>query len=1061
MAENENTIDTLVIKVEGEDKSAKSTLDSVLKKLEAIKKAATGSNSMTAFTKRLDSIKSSIEGIKSEKLSAVSSFISSLNNAGNISISPRVPERIREIGDAVRALDGVDFSQMNAMADGFAALSRVGNVRLPRITSQRQDNAGQPVPTDYNGTEQVTVTEESVSRASRFSEKIAEIREKITAASSATRAFGRRARDAFSDTIVGRFSMRIKGLITSFGRIAMYRVMRSMIKQVTDAFKTGIDDMYQYSKTFNGNYARSMDQLASANLTYKNSIGAIMAPIIERVVPWLDKVIDRLVDINNTAAMVIAGLSGKSTYSKAVRVTTEYAAAAKDAAGNTSKITDKVKELKRSFAGLDEITVIGQNLSDTISSVADNSNGLDYSSMFVETPVDMAKVNEIKEKFEDILTIVGLIGAGIAAWNLTKAISNLTGLSGLNSALTLAGVTLTFTGATLIFKGIKDVITDGMDWESFWTLFFGGASLTAGTTVLGKVISRITGNANWTGIGARVGAGVWGAAFAFSGIYDTITNTIDSGKGNLESSLTSLFSTIIGGALIGTAISPGFGTAIGAVGGAIVNGVTAYISNPKTVQGVKDALREGKLVENVKAGLYLELTKNMGVDSETAASISKWFSDAWVKPAQDTYRFWVDTKNWAKETWDSITEIWNGTSDWFNCNVITPVSDFFSGLWTDVSGFFSGLWDDVKGIWNLVSTWFDTNVITPISRFFSQLWDGISKGAHDIWVIISAAWQTASVWFDTNVITPIKNFFVDLWSKISNFASDAWNSCVGVWNSVSTWFEINVIQPVSGFFSNLWKDVSGFFSDLWEDVKGIWNKAASWFDENVITPVSDYFSWLWTSVSGFFSGLWEDIKSIWDKVDTWFDTNVIQPVSDAFETVTSTISGFFSDCWTGIKNAAATAINWVIGGIEDAINGIINGVNWFIGKFNGIGEWASKVTGQTFYYVQEFQPVSLGRVQAYKEGGFPEDGLFFANHNELIGQFSNGKTAVANNEQIVEGIAGGVASANEETNRLLTTLITIGRQLLEKDSTIDVSTITRAMNQKNRRDGKVTVPVGT
>ena len=34
-----------------------------------------------------------------------------------------------------------------------------------------------------------------------------------------------------------------------------------------------------------------------------------------------------------------------------------------------------------------------------------------------------------------------------------------------------------------------------------------------------------------------------------------------------------------------------------------------------------------------------------------------------------------------------------------------------------------------------------------------------------------------------------------------------------------------------------------------------------------------------------------------------------------------------------------------------------------------------------------------------------------ANHNELVGQFSNGKTAVANNEQITEGIAIAVYGA--------------------------------------------------
>lgn len=40
----------------------------------------------------------------------------------------------------------------------------------------------------------------------------------------------------------------------------------------------------------------------------------------------------------------------------------------------------------------------------------------------------------------------------------------------------------------------------------------------------------------------------------------------------------------------------------------------------------------------------------------------------------------------------------------------------------------------------------------------------------------------------------------------------------------------------------------------------------------------------------------------------------------------------------------------------------------------------------------------------YSVGGFPEDGLFMANHNELVGKFSNGKTAVANNAQITQGI---------------------------------------------------------
>lgn len=52
------------------------------------------------------------------------------------------------------------------------------------------------------------------------------------------------------------------------------------------------------------------------------------------------------------------------------------------------------------------------------------------------------------------------------------------------------------------------------------------------------------------------------------------------------------------------------------------------------------------------------------------------------------------------------------------------------------------------------------------------------------------------------------------------------------------------------------------------------------------------------------------------------------------------------------------------------------------------------------------------RIEWFANGGFPgEDGLFMANHNEMVGKFSNGRTAVANNKQITEGIATAVYNA--------------------------------------------------
>lgn len=61
---------------------------------------------------------------------------------------------------------------------------------------------------------------------------------------------------------------------------------------------------------------------------------------------------------------------------------------------------------------------------------------------------------------------------------------------------------------------------------------------------------------------------------------------------------------------------------------------------------------------------------------------------------------------------------------------------------------------------------------------------------------------------------------------------------------------------------------------------------------------------------------------------------------------------------------------------------------------------------------EDYGQFSLPKISInyYRQGGFPkgEDGMFLANHNEMIGKFSNGKNVVANNQQITEGIKRAV-----------------------------------------------------
>lgn len=103
----------------------------------------------------------------------------------------------------------------------------------------------------------------------------------------------------------------------------------------------------------------------------------------------------------------------------------------------------------------------------------------------------------------------------------------------------------------------------------------------------------------------------------------------------------------------------------------------------------------------------------------------------------------------------------------------------------------------------------------------------------------------------------------------------------------------------------------------------------------------------------------------------------------------------------------------------------------------------------------------IGQVltSGYATGGFPESGqLFLARENgtpELVGSMG-GRTAVANNDQIVAGIANGVAQANSEQNALLRQQNEILLSLLQKDTTVQIgasSALGRTVSQSLKMYG--------
>ena len=139
-------------------------------------------------------------------------------------------------------------------------------------------------------------------------------------------------------------------LFKSIGRIAFYRLLRTAIKEVAQAFSEGLKNAYAFSKRTGGMLAPALDSLASAAGKMKNQLGAAFGGLITAITPILLRVINLVTRAANAITQLFAILNGSGVYKRATDQMNEWGDAASGAGG-------KVKGL---LAAWDELTVIGQ-----------------------------------------------------------------------------------------------------------------------------------------------------------------------------------------------------------------------------------------------------------------------------------------------------------------------------------------------------------------------------------------------------------------------------------------------------------------------------------------------------------------------------------------------------------------------------------------------------------------------------------------------------------------------------------------------------------------------------
>lgn len=207
------------------------------------------------------------------------------------------------------------------------------------------------------------------------------------------------------------YNKGLKGLIGTAKRFLIFGTFFTIQRQVSEAFKVGTNNAYQYSKALGGEFANSMDRLATSFQYLRNSIGAWSSSLINAFTPVLEVLIDKLAVAGNALARFFAALSGQKTVLQAKKSMREYAAA-------TDKAT---KSTQKSLAAFDEIN----NISSGSSGANVAAGSQDYGAMFETINLDEAndgfskfgkKIKEITDNLSPLE--VGLIAVGIALGGL-------------------------------------------------------------------------------------------------------------------------------------------------------------------------------------------------------------------------------------------------------------------------------------------------------------------------------------------------------------------------------------------------------------------------------------------------------------------------------------------------------------------------------------------------------------------------------------------------------------------------------------------------------------------
>ena len=435
---------------------------------------------------------------------------------------------------------------------------------------------------------------------------------------------------------------------------------------------------------------------------------------------------------------------------------------------------------------------------------------------------------------------------------------------------------------------------------------------------------------------------------------------------------------------------------------------------------------------------------------------------------KDDWRSGVDAmKQGFNSFTDSVKIEWQMfKDDW--ANGMTAISSSASTVWENIKTFFSDGWNAITGGVETFGNDWNTGW-EAMKSSVSGLWDNAKKDFETGWSAIQGGVDDFKKSFEKS-LNSVKKTVADVWSTVTKTLSSKWDDFKGfVSDYKSNWQ--SGFDTIADHVSETWDKIKDKIGNTihWDSLKNTVNEyAGNWFDKmkEVKQNVSDTFDKIVNTIENSKVGkaVSDIVNSITDAVGKiWGDEE--SGIKGTFNKISNGMKEFIGNLFDSnhlgnIAEQLKGKLNDVIQAIEDMVNYVITGLNYFIEKVNSaldvhfeIPSWVPGIGGNAFEGIQ-LEPMSTFTFYKFDKGGFPDEGsLFLANepgNPELIGKIGN-QTAVVNNSQIVEAVSKGVFNAmisamSHQTNNKET-----GKT--ELHVYLDRQEITAAVEQQQRDNG--------